>query len=166
MQQLASSGLDEIMCAKCSVSEAIMFTKARIPVDESIREWTDERYDWLKENFGTESLSRPVIEPTDEYFPFDWQPGPESLVNLLGTLAAYAGVNPERLGLAVVESTGGEPPPALIKEKGKLVLPIEASELRDVNVVSSIIIRKLMLVRLLDAGVEEKESDLPLLSEL
>ncbi|MDC1142718.1 hypothetical protein OAU50_06475 [Planctomycetota bacterium] len=143
-----------------------MFTKARIPVDDAIREWTDERLDWLKENFGSDSLSRPVVEPTEEFFPFNWQPDAESLVNLLGTLSAYAGVDPERLGLTVVENTGAEPPPAIIKEGGKLILPVESSELRDINVVSSILIRKLMFIRLLDAGVDERESDLPLLSEL
>lgn len=143
-----------------------MFTKARIPVDDALREWTDDRLDWLKKNIGEESLSKPVIEPSDEFFPFNWNPDGESLVNLLGTLATYAGIDIDRLAIAPVEPTGGEPPPAIIKQKGKLVLPIETSELREISVAASILIRKLMLIKLQDAGVEDGENDLPLLADL
>ncbi len=143
-----------------------MFTKAKIPVDDSLREWTDTRLDWLKEKLGEESLSKPMIEPTEEFFPFNWKTDAESLVNLLGTLAAYAGIDIERLAIAPVEPTGEAPPPAVIKQGGKLVLPIETSELRDINVASSILIRKLMLIKLRDAGIKDSENDLPLLTDL
>jgi hypothetical protein len=53
-----------------------------------------------------------------------------------------------------------------VKKDDKFVLPLEISELRDPAVTVAILSRKLALLRLMDAGLDLKRDDLPLLMDL
>jgi hypothetical protein len=43
------------------------------PCDPSAKRWVEERLDWLSHEFGLHILlERPIILPTADFFPDDW----------------------------------------------------------------------------------------------
>lgn len=145
---------------------AMLFTKARLHIKTEIREWIDEQWPWLVEKLNMGDLAEHlVIEPTDEFFPDKWEASREAVQNLFGTVVEYAEVDRDRVLLGLLEPQE-EMPAALLKQDDKYLLPIEISELRDPTVVVAILSRKLALLRLIDAGLDLKRDDLPLLMDL
>ena len=48
----------------------MLFTKAKLHIDDAIREWIDEQWPWLVEKLNMGDLAEhAIIEPTDEWFP-------------------------------------------------------------------------------------------------
>lgn len=145
---------------------AMLFTKARLHIDDAIREWIDTQWPWLVEKLNMGDLAEHlVIEPTNEFFPHKWEATREAVENLFNTVVEYAEVDPARVELGLLEPQD-EMPPALVKKDDKFVLPLEISELRDPAVTVAILSRKLALLRLMDAGLDLKRDDLPLLMDL
>lgn len=145
----------------------MLFTKARLPVDEATREWIDEQTEWLREKLGIGDLADiEIIEPTPQYFPDEWDGSPESGQGMFRRLCEYAGVDAARVELAFVRPQPGEPPPALVRQGDNVLLPFEVTELGNPTVSAAIMARKLALLRLIDAGVDTDRDDLPLLADL
>lgn len=144
----------------------MLFTRARLSIDTAIREWIDEQWDWLIEKLDMGDLSEhAIIEPTQEWFPESWGATREAVEALFGRVVEYAEVDPARLELALIEQQE-EMPPAIVKKDDKVLFPLEITELRDPTVVIAILARKLALLRLMDAGLDLKRDDLPLLMDL
>ena len=142
---------------------AMLFTKARLPVEPAIREWIDEHWTWLVETLGVRDFR--VIEPSDEYFPDPWDGSPEAAIKLFARVVGYTGLAGDRVELGLVPPQA-EAPPALIQQGERFVLPLEATELRNPTVTVAILARKMALIRLKDAGVDFDRDDLPLLADL
>ncbi|MBZ0136844.1 MAG: hypothetical protein K8I27_10765 [Planctomycetes bacterium] len=144
----------------------MLFTKARVHIDDATREWIDEQWPWLVEKLNMGDLSEHlIIEPTDEFFPHKWEPSREAIENLFATVVEYAEVDPARVELGLLEPQD-EMPAALIKQDDKYLLPLEISELGDPAVTIAILARKLALLRLTEAGLDMERDDLPLLMDL
>jgi hypothetical protein len=144
----------------------MLFTKARLHIDDAIREWIDEQWPWLVEKLNMGDLAEhAIIEPTDEWFPDEWGPNREAVENLFKRVVEYAEVDNERVELELVEPQE-EMPAALVEKEDKVVLPLEVSELGDPAVAVAILSRKLALLRLKDAGLDLSRDDLPLLMDL
>jgi hypothetical protein len=144
----------------------MLFTRARLPVDTAIREWIDEQWPWLVDKLNMGDLAEhDIIEPTNDYFPDKWAATQEAVQNLFARVVEYAEVAPARVELALIEQQE-EMPPALVKKDDKFLLPLEVSELRDPTVAVAILARKLALLRLMDADLDLKRDDLPLLMDL
>ncbi|MCA8911757.1 MAG: hypothetical protein KDB82_08630 [Planctomycetes bacterium] len=144
----------------------MLFTKAKLHIDDAIREWIDEQWPWLVEKLNMGDLAEhAIIEPTDEWFPDEWGPNREAVENLFARVVEYAEVEPERVSLELIEPQE-EMPPALVKKDDKYVLPLEISELQSPAVAVAILSRKLALLRLMDAGLDMSRDDLPLLMDL
>ena len=144
----------------------MLFTKARLHIKTEIREWIDEQWPWLVEKLNMGDLAEHlVIEPTDEFFPDKWEASREAVESLFATVVEYAEVDPKRVGLALVDPQD-DMPAALVKTNERILLPLEVSELKDVTVTIAILARKLALLRLMDAGLDMKRDDLPLLIDL
>jgi hypothetical protein len=144
----------------------MLFTKARLAIEPAIREWIDEQWPWLvdKLNMG-ELAEHSVIEPTNDYFPDKWEPSQQAVQNLFARVVEYTEIDSTRVELALIEPQE-EMPPALVKKDDKFLVPLETSELRDPTVAVAILSRKLALLRLMDAGLDMKRDDLPLLMDL
>ena len=144
----------------------MLFTKARLHIDDATREWIDEQWPWLVEKLNMGDLSEHlVIEPTDEFFPHKWERSREAVENLFTTVVEYAEVEPERVALELLDPQE-EMPPALIKQDDKYVLPLEISELGSPAVAIAVLARKLALLRLTEADLDMDRDDLPLLMDL
>jgi NACalpha-BTF3-like transcription factor len=73
--------------------------KARSPLTDEQRQWIDERFTWLRKDFGEERLRRDVITPTAEFFPDRYSASAEGAAMLLDQLCGYMDVERTRIDL-------------------------------------------------------------------
>lgn len=145
----------------------MLLTRAKLPVDDAIRDWIDEQIPWLAGELNIADIGAgEIIEPTDEFFPDRWDGTPDAGVAMFKRVCTYTGVDPARVELAYMQAQEGDPPPALIQRDNKVLLPFEVTELRNPTVAVAIMARKLALLKLIDAGVDTGRDDLPLLADL
>lgn len=141
--------------------------KATCPVDPAVREWLDAQWHALKVSLQVDTAARPVIEPSDEYFPDPWRRDPASAQAMLVRLCGYMGVDPSIVELAMYQpDPAAETPPMLARHAGKFLLPFDVTELGSPAASAAILARKLALLRLVAAGVDQSRDDLPLLGDL
>lgn len=77
----------------------------KLPVSPGEREWVDARLTWLRREFGDVSLhaDRPVVLPTNDFFPDDYDGTETTLSPLLYRVCSYMDVAPERVALSVFQ---------------------------------------------------------------
>jgi hypothetical protein len=151
----------------------------KLPVSPDEREWIDERIAWLADAFAEEIPSRlpqPIVLPTNEYFPDDYDGTEAMLYPLFRRVCGYMGVAPESVRLTVrpdptekFRGSPNEPKPMEQKhaagryrkneESGLYEISILASSIRDPMIAIAVIAHELGHVRLL--GEERLTHDEP-----
>jgi hypothetical protein len=70
--------------------------KARCSVDAVVKEWVDQRWEWLMAQFGADRLRRnEAVLPNDNFFPDAYQPSAEYLEAIADRVAVLMGLNPD-----------------------------------------------------------------------
>ena len=70
------------------------------PCDPAAKQWVEERLDWLTEQFGLHILlERPIILPTEEFFPDPWDGSPKAVRLMFRRVCGYMGVDPDDIQL-------------------------------------------------------------------
>lgn len=70
------------------------------PVDPAAKEWTEERFGWLAEQFGLDVFTRrAVILPAEDFFPDEYNASDESVRALLDRVCIYMDADPQRVEL-------------------------------------------------------------------
>ena len=73
--------------------------KPKSPLDDQARAWVDQRFQWLRQTFGDEPFNRPVVTPTDEFFPGHYRDSQEDAERLFDRVCDYMHVDRSRLEL-------------------------------------------------------------------
>ena len=72
------------------------------PCDPAAKQWVEERLKWLTQEFGLHILlERPIILPTEEYFPDPWDGTPKAVRRMFRRVCGYMGVDADTLELKV-----------------------------------------------------------------
>lgn len=82
------------------------------PVNDEQREWIDDRFAWLIEEFGMARLRSAVtVLPTTEFFPGHYHATEDEIHHLLVTVAKYMEVDPDCLWLSFYQdgARGSQP---------------------------------------------------------
>ena len=79
------------------------FLSARCPVDDPLHDWVVWRLEWLVEQFGEGIWRLPVVCPTTDDFPEQFDGTPSSLSAVVDRIALRIGVDPKRVDLQVYE---------------------------------------------------------------
>ncbi len=73
---------------------------ATCPCDPAAKKWVEERLEWLAGQFGLHILlERPIVLPTDEFFPDSYDGSPKSVQKLFHRVCAYMKVDPAGIEL-------------------------------------------------------------------
>jgi hypothetical protein len=76
------------------------------PCDPAAKRWIEERLRWLTQQFGLHVfLERPVILPTEEFFPDPYDGSPKTVKTLFHRVCRYMGVNPDDVELKLFNDT-------------------------------------------------------------
>lgn len=141
------------------------------PLTAEQRRWTDERFDWLLNEFGDDRLRRQVVTPTDEFFPEAYAATEEGALTILDRLCGYLDVDRERLEFQLYKSAFADEVSfnpylnrdyalgAYEEEGGKITIWLEQSRLPEPQSVIATLSHELGHVHLLADGRCDK-SDL------
>ena len=70
------------------------------PCDPEAKRWVEDRLRWLSRQFGLHILlERPVILPTDEFFPDPYDGSPEAVQKMFRRVCRFMEVNPRNVDL-------------------------------------------------------------------
>ena len=76
--------------------------KAECPIDPATREWVDERWNWLEEEFGLERLrATSVILPRPEFFPDPYHGATKDVRCILDRVCEYMDIDPGTVELSL-----------------------------------------------------------------
>lgn len=79
------------------------------PCDPAAKRWTEERLRWLSKQFGLHiMLERPIILPTNEYFPDAWDSSKKAGRRMFHRVCEYMGVDPDEIQLRFVRRMGAD----------------------------------------------------------
>jgi hypothetical protein len=82
--------------------------KPRCPVVEREREWIESSMNWFRGQFGDGAMLRPVILPTDDYFPGTYTGTDDEVRAVVRRVSGYMGVDPDSVAVEFYrESTPG-----------------------------------------------------------
>ncbi len=73
------------------------FLTPKCPVNADEQAWIDESMGWFVEQFGPQALQRPVILPTDEFFPGDYTGSDAEVREVIALMCTYLEVDPGRI---------------------------------------------------------------------
>jgi hypothetical protein len=80
------------------------------PVEAPVKAWLETRAAWLLQEFGPERLlRRPVILPTPEFFPDEYDGSDEAVRRMFERVCGYMGVDPDPIELEFYSDEGGPP---------------------------------------------------------
>ncbi len=133
------------------------------PLTIEQRQWIDDRFAWLRQEFGDDRMSAPVVTPTDEFFPGRYSPSAEGAAMLLDRLCTYMSVDRNRLDLQLYTSPSADPVPAAFnptlrrdyalgafeEHEGRITIWLEQSRLDEPHAVVSTLAHELGHVHLL-----------------
>lgn len=81
--------------------------KPTCPVDAKMKDWIEQRFDWLTKEFGMHRLvSHKTVVPTEEFLPLDYECTEEGIAVLMNRVAEHMGVDATRLDLNFYEDKG------------------------------------------------------------
>ncbi|HKO97431.1 MAG TPA: hypothetical protein VJU86_10585 [Pyrinomonadaceae bacterium] len=149
----------------------------KCPVEAEDKAWIEESFLWLIEEFGVDTLrNAPVILPTNEFFPDEFNGDEEDVRAMVDRVCAYMDVDPDQVelkifvdpnaqagrGLPIFESSHGGPAGHYTKRQDKFRISLESSQLGDPTSLIATIAHELGHVRLLgedrlDPDFEEHE---------
>jgi hypothetical protein len=141
----------------------------RCPVDDRERTWITENIEWLRDVFGDEPLSAPVILPTSEYFPPPFSGSDQDIRSAASRAAGYMGVQTDVdievsdnidhiralqriIPAGTTRSAGAAGTYASGPEGGRPVITIDRSAVSDPVRLVAVIAHELGHVRLLSEG--------------
>lgn len=139
----------------------------KCPVEVEDKAWIEESMLWLIEEFGADTLrNAAVILPTDEFFPDRFSEDEDDVRALVGRVCGYMGVDPERVELNIFtdgdigaqrrlpayEYSHSGAAGHYRKRRGKFVVSIESSQVRDPMCLVATVAHELGHVRLLGEG--------------
>jgi hypothetical protein len=139
----------------------------KCPVEAEDKAWIEESMLWLIEEFGADTLRNvAVILPTDEFFPDQFSEDEDDVRALVGRVCGYMGVDPERVELNIFtdgdvgaqrrlpayEYSRSGAAGHYRKRRGKFVVSIESSQVRDPICLVATVAHELGHVRLLGEG--------------
>ena len=74
------------------------------PCDPAAKQWVEQRLQWLTRQFGLHILlERPIILPTEEYFPDPWDGSKKAVRRMFGRVCGYMGVDPDEMELKLFD---------------------------------------------------------------
>lgn len=77
------------------------------PCDPAAKAWVEERLQWLSEEFDDHAFNgRPIVLPTEEFFPESYDGSSEAVRNLLDRVCEYMDVVPALVSLRFVSDAG------------------------------------------------------------
>jgi hypothetical protein len=77
------------------------------PADPQAKRWVEERLEWLAGEFDTSAFAgKPVVLPTEEFFPDPFDGSKRSVRALLDRVCGYMGVVPDLVALKFVADAG------------------------------------------------------------
>jgi tetratricopeptide (TPR) repeat protein len=82
--------------------------ESQSPLTADHRRWIDERFTWLRQQFGEARLRGVVVTPTDAFFPDRYAPTPEGAAPLLDRVCGYMGVERTRIDLQFYTSPSAD----------------------------------------------------------
>jgi tetratricopeptide (TPR) repeat protein len=136
------------------------------PLTAEQRRWIEERFTWLRKEFGEERLRGVVVTPTEQFFPDRYAPTAEGAATLLDRLCSYMGVERARIDLELYTSPSADDVAtafnpmlrreyalgAFQEERGRIVMWLERSRLCEPHSVVSTLAHELGHVHLLADG--------------
>ena len=154
----------------------------KCPVEAEDKAWIEESMLWLIEEFGADTLlNAAVVLPTDEFFPDEFSGDEDDVPALVNRVCAYMNVDPERVELDIFTdhpaSAARELPASegsyngalghYRKRRGKFVVSLESSQIRDPTCAIATIAHELGHVRLLgEDRVSTNDEDHETLTDL
>jgi hypothetical protein len=139
----------------------------KCPVEAEDKAWIEDSMLWLIKEFGSDAIrDTAVVLPTDEFFPDQFSEDEASVRALADRVCAYMGVAPERVelefftdknkglraGLPFDESSYNGVAGHYRKRRGKFLINIESSQLRDPEFLVATCAHELGHARLLGEG--------------
>ena len=80
------------------------------PCDPVAKEWVEYRLEWLTHEFGLHILlERPVILPTNEFFPDPYDGSPKTVRKLFRRVCEYMGVDSDDIELKLFTDRNEDP---------------------------------------------------------
>ncbi|MDQ4122470.1 MAG: hypothetical protein M3209_13615 [Acidobacteriota bacterium] len=137
---------------------------AKCPVEAEDKEWLEDAFLWLIDEFGAETLrDLTVVLPTDEFFPDQYSSSEEDLRQLVNRVCDYMNVEPERVELRfftdrtnalqkhlpVFESRDKSALGTYHKQRGKYVISLEKQQANEPTNLIATVAHELAHVRLL-----------------
>jgi hypothetical protein len=78
------------------------------PCDPAAKQWVEDRLRWLSEQFGLHILlERPIILPTDEFFPDPYDGSPKAARRLFHRVCEYMGVDRDAVEVKFFHDNSG-----------------------------------------------------------
>ena len=139
----------------------------KCPVETEDKTWIEESMLWLIEEFGADTLLNvPVMLPNDECFPDEFSEEEDDVRALVRRMCGYMGVDPSRVELDIYTDQNVEAQSLLPeydyshsgasghyrKRRGKFIISVESSQVRDPVCLIATIAHELGHVRLLGEG--------------
>src|ERR1700674_567018 len=79
-------------------------SKPECPIDIATREWVDNRWAWLENQFGHERLRKnQVVLPLPEFFPDPYNGTEDDVRCLLDRVCEYMDINPATVKMSLYE---------------------------------------------------------------
>jgi hypothetical protein len=144
------------------------FVSARCPVDEVEKQWIEKWMLWFIEQFGADTLQKPIVLPEPEYFPEEYHGTPACARKVLARVCQYMGVPPDSAKLDVFTDPQRELaehlPPGRVGHAGaaglyghstpggRFLLAVEASQLRDGLALIAVLAHEVGHILLLGSG--------------
>jgi tetratricopeptide (TPR) repeat protein len=82
--------------------------KIKSPLTAKQRSWINQRFDWLRAQFGDDRLQSPIVTPTDEFFPDPYSGTQEDAAALFSQVCQYMDVNRTRIDLRFYTSAAAD----------------------------------------------------------
>lgn len=80
--------------------------KLECPVGPATREWIDERWLWLEQEFGVERVrNATVVLPQAEFFPDPYHSTESDARRLLDRVCGYMGIEPDRIKMSLYDES-------------------------------------------------------------
>ncbi|MBX3443277.1 MAG: hypothetical protein KF774_12805 [Planctomyces sp.] len=123
------------------------------PVDAATRDWIDQRWGWLEDQFGIERVRRaPVVLPRAEFFPDAFDGTTESIRRMLDRMCGYMELDPGSIELSLFREEHSTFVGLYHPEGDKFRIWIEARNLPDPLSMAATMAHELGHVHLLGHG--------------
>jgi hypothetical protein len=82
--------------------------KTTSPLKPNQRHWINQRFDWLRTEFGDDRLRGPVVTPSDEFFPNSYAGTFDDASALFERVCKYMDVDRNRIDLKLYKTPAAD----------------------------------------------------------